>query len=461
MSVPHILVVDDEPDIRELMKDILVDEGYSVGTADDGEAARRAFQLKQPDLVLLDIWMPDIDGISLLKEWLTGKNKSLPVIMISGHGTVETAVEATRMGAVDFLEKPISLGKLLLTVKDVLSRRSPTDVIGARNRELSQYKPVGRSRVIKALHRDIDKVVNVNNPILLYGERGVGKSFWAQYIHAGSRRFSEQLNTIDALWLTGEDAAKVLFGEEGSDFKRTGMIEKAKGGTLVIKNIDSLNSAVLAQLYSVVSTGQYYRCDGNRTVSLDTRLIFTLQIQRNLTQVQLDLISQVHRVSAIAIEVPALRIYAEDVPELLTYFVKRLESAEGMPFRMFSVAAQNRLRQYDWPNNLAEMKMMVQRLLLFDDSEYISLAVIDKELNSLQLNVDDDVQDLSTIFAMPLREAREQFEKRYLLHHLNQNHGNVGKVATIAAMERTHLYRKIRALEIDLKQEKTKTNGDH
>jgi len=452
---PHILVVDDETDIRELVQDILVDEGYDVAIASNGELARQAFAAKKPDLVLLDIWMPDVDGITLLKEWNEGNKPVVPVIMMSGHGTVETAVEATRIGAFDFLEKPLSLGKLLVTVKSALNKSTQMihNHMAADSVSMPVHRPIGRSQRIQRVLKQVEHVAAKESPVVIFGEPGVGKTYWAKYLHSISSRRSKIFHTVDAIWLSEDDAFAILFGYEHDGIVSPGLIEQVQDGILLIENASKLSKAVFDRLTAAISSRFYLRAGGIQQCVMHARLLFTYTIEKSADNEQVVLDPSLQHL--ISIHLPPLREYLEDVPEFLNHFVKILESRERLPYRMFSVSGQNKLRHYSWPGNFHEMYHLVKKLLMFGGEEEITLAEVEKELSALQ-EQHMKIDDAEMYFKLPLRDARDKFEKMYLLHHLQACNGNVGKVALVAGMERTHLYRKIRALDIDLKQGKSR-----
>ena len=264
MTGRNILVVDDEPDIRDLVRDILEDEGYAVTTAGDGESARKARRVRRPDLILLDIWMEDVDGISLLREWSENGGLSCPVIMMSGHGTVETAVEATRLGAYDFIEKPISLAKLLLTIERAFERakleQENTDL---RGHALPVVEPVGKSALIEQLREQAGKIAQHNSWVLISGEAGTGKGTFARYIHNQSPRHDGPFVEIAVGSMTGENSAAELFGHEEGESVSYGRLEQANGGTLCIGDIADMDLQTQARLLSVFQTHSFKRVGGS------------------------------------------------------------------------------------------------------------------------------------------------------------------------------------------------------
>ena len=453
MRNPHVLVVDDEADIRALIKDILSDENYDVTGAADANEARRARAQRRFDLVLLDIWMPDTDGITLLREWSDSGELNCPVVIMSGHGTVDTAVEATRLGAFDFVEKPLSLAKLLRTVEaalDSAGRQSRA----ARTLLPSLLAPVGRSQLMKGLRERVQQYAQHDGSVLMSGEPGTGRGAFARYLHGLSRRADEPLTTLTAASVTDANCEEQLLGSEHKGEAVAGAFERASGGTLIIDELADLGENAQKILFGVLENGSFVRRGGTAPVKVDVRVVATVgaDYEEKIAAGELrrDLVSLI---GELTLRVPPLREYAEDVPELLTYYVDKLVDAEGLTFRRFSVAAQNRLRNYPWPDNVRELKNLVRRLLLAGSGEDISLEEVEAEF-SVAAPVDEPLvkQDL---LALPLREAREQFERAYLQQQLVLCGGKVGQLAKRVGMERTHLYRKLRSLGVDIKSVNT------
>ena len=449
MSNAHVLVVDDEADIRALIKDILTDEGYSVTEAADATAARAAREVRRFDLILLDIWMPDTDGITLLREWSDTGELYCPVVIMSGHGTVDTAVEATRLGAFDFVEKPLSLAKLLRTVEAALESAGKQSS-AARNLLPSLLAPVGRSALMKSLRERVQQYARHDGSVLISGEPGTGRSAFARYMHGLSSRADEPLTTLTAASVTATNCEEQLLGIERDGEIIAGAFERAEGGMLVIDELADLGEKAQKVLFGVLETGSYTRVGGSEPKRADVRVVATVSSDYEACvesgKLRRDLVSHL---AELKLRVPPLRDYAEDVPELLTYYVDKLVDAEGLTFRRFSVAAQNRLRNYPWPDNVHELKNLVRRLLLGGSDKDISLDEVETEISAAgPINEPLVKQDL---LALPLREAREQFERAYLQQQLVLCNGKVGKLAERVGMERTHLYRKLRSLDIDFK----------
>jgi two-component system, NtrC family, nitrogen regulation response regulator NtrX len=449
MSTAHVLVVDDEADIRALIQEILTDENYRVTVAGNAAEARKAREEDRCDLVLLDIWMPDTDGITLLREWSEHGSLDAPVVIMSGHGTVDTAVEATRLGAFDFVEKPLSIAKLLRTVERALAS---TKVQPGQARELlpSLLAPVGRSRLMQNLREKVQQYAGHNSPVLLIGEPGTGRGAFARYIHVLSNRSEGELEVLLAASLTANNTEEQLFGSERNGEVRAGVFERAANGTVILDELSDLNELAQKLILSAMEQGRFTRIGGHEPVRLQARILATVSADYEEAvesgRLRRELVSNLN---ILSLRIPPLREYAEDVPELLNYYVDKLVDSEALAFRRFSVAAQNRLRNYPWPDNVRELKNLVRRLLLTGSREEITLEEIERELSVNSHSGEPLVkQDL---LSLPLREAREQFERAYLQQQLVLCDGKVGRLAKRVGMERTHLYRKLRSLGVDFR----------
>jgi DNA-binding NtrC family response regulator len=453
MSAPHILVVDDEPDIRTLVQEILEDEGYTVGAAQNGESARHALRDRRPDLILLDIWMPDLDGISLLKEWAEDDGLPCPVIMMSGHGTVETAVEATRLGAYDFLEKPLSMAKLLLTTERALEADKLTrENIGLKRRTALIHEPVGRSTPMQRLREQVKRIAQHDTWVLITGEAGSGRETFARFLHSQSGRRERPFVDLGVTGIARSNAARELFGSEEDDHIHYGSLEQAAGGTLLLDEVGDMDLEVQSQLLGALDTGSFMRVGGTEPVRIDVRIIAVTQ--RNLEEevragrFREDLF---YHLNVVPLHVPSLREHNEDIPELLNYYVDYFATHEKLPYRRFSVGSQNYLRNYPWPGNVRELKNLVQRVLILGAGDEISQDEVESTLGAPPAVPTQSLEGLVS-FDQPLRTAREQFEKAYLEYQLEKHGSNVSKMAKEAGMERTHLYRKLRSLGIEIKE---------
>jgi two-component system nitrogen regulation response regulator NtrX len=444
MSANRILVVDDEADIRRLLQEILSEEGHDVEVAADAAQARAARAARAPDLVLLDIWMPGTDGISLLREWSNDARNDCPVVMMSGHGTVETAVEATRLGAFDYIEKPLSLAKLLPTVKRALDARRSRQLGGHAGRTPAPLQ--GRSRIAQHLRSELQRLAAYRAPLLLTAEPGCEPEALARFVHQSGAHAGEPFINCNPRAWREEQALDALLGTDG----HAGLFEQAGAGTIYLGDIEELPEAARRLLTGVLESGSYTRGGAGATVSLGARVMATalpgIEARAgNGGAISRELYAQL---AVLPLRVPPLREYAEDVPELLRQCTDQLTEGERLQFRRCSVAAQNRLRNYPWPDNLRELRNLLRRLLLRGGAEEISLEEVEREL-SAQAPIDAPLvqQDL---LALPMREAREHFERAYLQQQLQLCGGKVGLLAKRVGMERTHLYRKLRSLGIEI-----------
>ncbi|MBI3774988.1 MAG: sigma-54-dependent Fis family transcriptional regulator [Gammaproteobacteria bacterium] len=446
---PFIMVVDDEPDIRALVKDILEDEGYAVGVAQDGASARNLLRAQSPDLVLLDIWMPDIDGISLLQEWVAAGLKA-PVVMVSGHGTVESAVEATRHGAFDFIEKPLSLGKLLQTVQKALAQGRSSKEPARHALTRADFEPVGRSTAMQRLRDQARRVAESSAWLLISGESGSGKETLARYVQQSGPRKDAPFVVATVANFNAARTEELLFGRETAGEIKPGCFEEAQGGVLYLNDIADLDISCQAKLLDVCTTRSFKRVGGARRIEVDVRVIAATRVNLKEAVAAGKFREELYyRIGEIALNLPPLREHVEDIPDLLNHFTDVFVGNEQLPYRKFSLAAQNWLRNYPWPGNVLELRNFVHRLLMLGTTPEIGSQEAETtiiEHAAVAIAAENDGFDL------PLREARERFEKSYLEHHLKQSSGNVGLVAKQAGMERTHLYRKFRALGIDTKQ---------
>ena len=450
MSTFHVLVVDDEPDIRTLIKEILSDEGYKVTNAGNAQEARMARQKNKFDLILLDIWMPDIDGISLLREWSEQGNINCPIDIMSGHGTVDTAVKSTRLGAFDFVEKPLSIMKLLHTVERAIkSSKQSLSMMTLPSMNMSTT-PVGRSSIMRVLRDKAQQYAEHDLPVLLIGEPGTGRSVLAHYICALSSRAKAPVVNLLAASLTERNAEVQLFGKEANGEIHNGYFEQAQSGTLIIDEFTDLNELAQKLILNVLTKNEFVRKDGHEPIKLQTRILATInsdyesRIKTGTLKRELLL-----KLNTLSLKVPPLRNHAEDVPELLSYYVDKFVDSKHLSFKRFGVAAQNRLRNYPWPGNIHELSNVVYNLLLTASDEEISLNEVEENIESITSHNDPFIKQ--DILSMTLREARDQFERHYLQQQLILCKGKVSKLSKRVGMERTNLYRKLRSLDINFK----------
>jgi two-component system, NtrC family, nitrogen regulation response regulator NtrX len=451
-NTSYILIVDDEPEIRRLVQEILEDEHYRVAAADSAENARELFRKERPDLVLLDIWMPGADGITLLKEWSAGGQPEVPVVMMSGHGTVETAVEATRLGAYDFIEKPVSMAKLLVTVDRALAaEKLQRENLRLKRAAEPETFRVGKSALMQHLRDDLERIAATDTWVLVLGEPGTGRAAAARYLHYHSPRHDQPLVEISLGAVAPVNVAIKLFGSEQGGVS-PGSFEQAGEGTLLLNDIGELASATQLQLLHALQERHFMRVGGRDPLPLRARIIAigdpTLPDAVAEGRFREDLY---YRLNVVPLRLPPVREHREDIPELVKIYLDWLVDNEHLSYRRFTTGALNALRNYPWPGNLRELMNVVQRLLILNRGEEITEAEVEQALGGKPRAVESLP---SALFGLPLRAARDQFEKAYLEHHLARTGGNVADVAQLAEMERTHLYRKLKNLGINPKAAK-------
>jgi len=443
-----ILIIDDEADIRATLREVLEDEGHEVQLASNATEARSYYNHSSPDITLLDIWMPDTDGITLLREWSSQGSLNCPVVIMSGHGTIDTAIEATRLGAIDYLEKPLSLAKLLQVVQKALlhSRKGKPQW-----RQLSGMNvPVGRSVKMQKVRELVQQLAKSHAATLIVGEPGSGRETHARYLHAQSARGHQPIIVISPGLIDASEAAIRLRGEEKDGKVTPGIYDEARGGSLLLKDIEDFPRPVQILLAADFESGEYRRVGGTQPQRLDARVIATSVYGADAAISALHIQPQLLLwLSGAVIQIPPLREVAEDVPELLRYAVEYYADREQLPLRRFSIAAQNRLRHYPWPLNVEELFSLVHRLLLTGSYSEVSLEELESMMAPPQ--VSEELLVKQDLLALPLREARDAFERAYLLQQLQLCNGKVGVLAKRVAMERTHLYRKLRSLNIDFR----------
>lgn len=457
MAKPHILVVDDEPDIRDILQDILQDEGYQVSLAENAEQARKEFSAQQPDLILLDIWMPKEDGISVLKSWVDNAELGdTPVIMISGHGTVENAVDAVKLGAYDFLEKPLSTGKLLLCIERGLENAS----LRQENKQLKtrlQYNSpmISNSESSRELMRHVRLLGPTDSWVFITGESGTGKHLVARKIHENSPRAENEFVELNLAAMPSEGVSQQLFGSEIDGKILRGSFEQAKGGTLFINEVLGLNLETQNKLLSALQERQFLRLGGSDYIELDVRVIVTTSGSPQ-DAVNDGLFSQdlYYRLNVIPIQVPSLRHRRKDLPELVELFIEDIASRNQLETPVLSSAALKSLKDYDWPGNVRQLQNVIQRLIVLNAGRQIDTGDV-----AVALGGDIDMKraplEATEYFNGDMRQAKEQFEKAYLNHHLNEVDGNVSALAKRVGLERTHLYRKLKSLNITARDAKS------
>ena len=446
-----VLVVDDEADIRELVAGILSDEGYAVRTANDSESALAAIKSRKPALLILDIWMQGggMDGLELL-DLVKTLDADIPVIMISGHGNIETAVSAIKRGAYEFLEKPFKSDRLLLCVERALE----TSNLKRENRRLraQTIQPdglIGKSVVTQQLRGLIAKLASANSRVLIAGPPGSGKETVARQIHAASPRARNEFVVISAAGMTPERVDTELFGEEleGGRPAKIGVFERAHGGTLYLDEVADMPRETQSRILRVLVEQRFRRVGGEQDVQVDVRVVSStcrdLREEINAGRFREDLF---HRLNVVPVSVPGLSERREDIPELIDYFVNRICEATGMPRRRLADDALAALQVRAWPGNLSQLRNNVERMLILaagDPGEPISAEMLP---NDAVVNDQPSSLGAEKIIALPLREAREVFEREYLNAQMLRFSGNISRTAAFIGMERSALHRKLKSL---------------
>lgn len=442
---PVVLIVDDEEGIRESLSGILEDEGYGVITSGTGEDALRIIQEQTPDLVILDVWLPGMDGIEALQEIRTLK-KDMPVIMISGHGNIEVAVKATQLGAYDFLEKPLSLERVLLSLRRALERSA----LERENRELRdnltrKWKLIGGSPSMKVLRGQIEMAAQSNSRVLITGESGSGKELVARLLHDMGSRADKPFVEVNCAAMPHELIESELFGHEKGSF--TGAFEKKKGkfeladkGTLFLDEIGDMSVQTQAKVLRVIETQEFQRVGGSANIKVDVRIISAtnknLQDEVKKGNFREDLF---FRLNVIPVPVPPLREHREDIPSLVEYFMQSLAAEYGQPPKKISPDAVKNLEEHSWPGNIRELKNLLERLVIMTPSAVITA----KDFILAGKHEGSDYFTYRT-----LKEAREAFEKDFIAKKLEENGWNISKTAELLEVERSNLHRKIKAYNI-------------
>jgi two-component system nitrogen regulation response regulator NtrX len=453
-----ILIVDDEADIRELVAGILQDEGHGARTARDSDDALAAIVARRPNLVFLDIWLQGsrLDGLQLL-DALKAEHPELPIVMISGHGNIETAVSAIKRGAYDFIEKPFKADRLLLVAERALENsRLKREV-----RELKQHGPlatmvVGHSPAANQLRQTLEKVAPTNSRILIIGPSGCGKELAARTIHSLSARADGPFVVINAAAITPEHMEVELFGVEGGanggHARKIGALEEAHGGTLFIDEIADMPRETQNKILRVLVDQTFQRVGGNTKVTVDVRIVSSTgrNIEADIAagRFREDLY---HRLSVVPIRVPGLAERREDIPELVDYFMSQISHTTGLPQRTVGADALAVLQSHDWPGNVRQLRNNVERLMILaggDPSAEITATMLPQDVSSMIPNM-PSANGGEHLMTLALREAREVFEREYLLAQISRFDGNISRTAEFVGMERSALHRKLKALGID------------
>ena len=450
-----ILIVDDEADIRELVAGILQDEGYVTRTARDSDEALNAVATRRPNLVFLDIWLQGsrLDGLQLL-DAVKENHPDLPVVMISGHGNIETAVAAIKQGAYDFIEKPFKADRLVLVAERALENmRLKREV-----RALKQLAPstlVGRSPTMNQLRQTVEKVAPTNSRVLIVGPSGAGKELAARAIHAQSNRAEGPFIVINAAAMSPERMEPELFGVEttnGGEGRKIGALEEAHTGTLFIDEIGDMPRETQNKILRVLVDQTFQRVGGNSKVSVDVRIVSStgrdIESEIAAGKFREDLY---HRLSVVPIGVPPLSERREDIPELVHYFMDQISQATGLPKRLIGEDAMAVLQSHDWPGNVRQLRNNVERLMILaggGPDAVISASMLPPDVGSMVPSMPNG-NGGEHLMGLPLREAREVFEREYLVAQISRFGGNISRTAEFVGMERSALHRKLKALGID------------
>lgn len=447
-----VLIVDDEQDIRDLVSGVLEDEGYSARSAADSDAALDAIRDRRPSLVLLDVWLQGskLDGLELLDE-IKRRDASLPVLVISGHGNLDTAVAAVRRGAADFIEKPFEAERLLLLV----SRATETERLRRENANLKAQvgggdELTGSSSAINQVRATLKRVAATGSRVLITGPAGVGKEVAARLLHAWSPRTEAPFVVVSAARMTPERVEEELFGvEEGGELARPGLLEQAHGGTLFLDEIADMPITTQAKILRVLTDQSFARVGGQRTVKVDVRVVSATS--RHLPEeisggrFREDLY---YRLNVVPVHLPPLADRREDIPALVDHFVARYAAERRVPTPEIAADALAALQAYDWPGNVRQLRNIVERTIIMAPGDRIGRIDIDM-LPSEVLSDQPQLASNATTTAMmgaPLREARETFEREYLRVQIRRFSGNISRTASFIGMERSALHRKLKLL---------------
>ena len=447
-----ILIVDDERDIRELIADILQDEGFSTRLAGNSEDCMREVAAEQPGLLILDIWLKDsdMDGIDILKK-VKSEYPHVPVVIISGHGNIEIAVAAIKQGAYDFIEKPFNIDQLLVVIRRAMeTSKLRRENIALRQKDGFAAEMVGQSTAFRTLMSQLDKVTKSNGRVMLKGGSGTGKEVAARYIHSHSERASAPFVVVNCAAIEPDRMESVLFGQETSDAGIIeGLLEQAHKGVIYFDEIADMPLATQSKILRVLVDQRFQRVGGSEQVNVDLRVISSTG--RNLDQAIADKSFReelFHRLNVVPISVPSLEERREDIPLLAQHFLHHFHETQGHSLRDLSDEASTMLQTMQWPGNVRQLRNMVERILILGDSaEPISASDLPEEMPSSSNESPHGLISRS-IATMSLREAREAFEREYLVTQINRFGGNISKTAQFVGMERSALHRKLKSLGV-------------
>jgi two-component system nitrogen regulation response regulator NtrX len=446
-----ILIVDDEQDIRELVGDILRDEGYNVRLAANSDDCLAAVNVEAPSLMILDIWLKDsrMDGIDILKT-VKRDNPDIPVVIISGHGNIEIAVAAIKQGAYDFIEKPFNIDQLMVVVARAMeTSRLRRENVELRRRDVASAEMLGSSAAFKLLKSNLDKVTKSNGRVLLTGEPGSGKEMAARYIHTNSGRATEPFIIVSSATIEPERMEEVLFGRETPERGvEPGLLEQAHGGVVYFDEVGDMPLGTQGKILRVLTEQQFTRAGGTDKVRVDLRVISStcrdLKADIGMGRFRQELYD---RLNVVPIAVPPLAERREDIPELTRHFIDWFHKTQGLPNRSLAPEAETMLQTMAWPGNIRQLRNMVERLLILGDS---AGPIEPQELPGVEAKTEAEAGVLlsGAIAALPLREARELFEREYLLTQINRFGGNISRTASFVGMERSALHRKLKSLGV-------------
>ena len=446
-----ILIVDDERDIRELIGDILRDEGYAVRLVGNSDDCMSEINAEQPALMILDIWLKDsrMDGIDILKS-VKRDNPDVPVVIISGHGNIEIAVAAIKQGAYDFIEKPFNIDQLMVVVSRAMEtsrlRRENSDL---RRREVTSADMLGSSPAFRTLKSQLEKVTKSNGRVMLSGPAGSGKELAARYIHGHSNRASAPFVTVTSATIEPERMEEVLFGRETPDRGiEKGLLEQAHGGVIYFDEVADMPLGTQSKILRVLVEQQFSRAGGSDKVRVDLRVVSSttrdLRVEIGAGKFRQELYD---RLNVVPIPVPSLEERREDIPELTQHFVEHFHRTQGLPMRRLTPEAEAMLQTMQWPGNIRQLRNVIERVLILGESNGPIEA---REVPGRDGTQSDGGRLVlgGALATLPLREARELFEKEYLLTQINRFGGNISRTASFVGMERSALHRKLKSLGV-------------